>query len=409
MERWKVNLYTVWFSQVLSLMSFGFGIPFLSFYIQDLGVTHPDSIKMYTGLLNSAPAVTMAVMAPIWGMMSDKWGKKLMLMRAMFFAALVIGGMGMVTNVNQLVVLRLLQGVFTGTVTAASILVAAGTPNNRLSYALGFLSSSTFIGQSIGPVVGGFVAEIAGYRVSFYIGAILMLLDFFLVLFVVKESKADVLPEQTCENKDKQPPVLTIFTSLTVIMLITMLFMRIGRTVFSPYIPLFVQEVRGTSEGAAGITGIISGIIAFLTAVSGLTLSRLGDRYHKLTLMIILLGAGTVLSLPLGLINNLWLFTALYGILFFVIGGIEPIVMSVTAEITPPERRGALFGVQGLVGSIGWAVAPMLGGAVSIKYSLRSVFLLIPAFFILSLIPMIWIMKRKRNNEPVNEVFKHTF
>lgn len=116
MERWKINLYTVWFSQVVSLMSFGFGMPFLPFYIQELGVTDPDRIKLYSGILSAAPAITMAVMAPIWGMAADRWGKKLMLLRAMLFASVVIGGMGFATSPQQLVALRFIQGVFTGTI-----------------------------------------------------------------------------------------------------------------------------------------------------------------------------------------------------------------------------------------------------------------------------------------------------
>lgn len=172
MERWKINLYTIWFSQVLSIMSFSFGIPFIPFYIQDIGVVDPNQVKLFTGILSTAPGITMAIMAPIWGIAADRWGKKLMLLRAMLFASFIIAGMGIVANVSQLLVLRLLQGIFTGTVTAASALVASNTPENRLSYALGFLSSSTFIGASVGPVVGGFFAEYAGYRLSFILGGV---------------------------------------------------------------------------------------------------------------------------------------------------------------------------------------------------------------------------------------------
>ncbi|WP_406543605.1 hypothetical protein [Clostridium ljungdahlii] len=68
MKHWKVNLYTVWFSQILSIMSFNFGMPFLPFYIQQLGITAPNDIKFYSGILNAAPAVTMAIMCPIWGL-----------------------------------------------------------------------------------------------------------------------------------------------------------------------------------------------------------------------------------------------------------------------------------------------------------------------------------------------------
>ena len=65
MERWKINLYTLWISQVISLTSFGFGLPFIPFFIQELGVTDPEQLKIFTGILSAAPAITMAIMSPM--------------------------------------------------------------------------------------------------------------------------------------------------------------------------------------------------------------------------------------------------------------------------------------------------------------------------------------------------------
>jgi DHA1 family multidrug resistance protein-like MFS transporter len=401
MERWKINLYTVWFSQVISIMSFSFGMPFLPYYIQELGIVDPDKVKLYSGILNAAPAVTMAIMAPIWGVVADKYGKKLMLLRAMFFSVFIIGGMGFATNVGHLLVLRLLQGVFSGTVTAASVLVASNTPKERLGFALGFLSSSTFIGQSLGPIIGGFSADLVGYRVSFYVGGILMFLDFLSVLFIVKESKVSV--EKKEKKKEEKNSILSVFTSMTVSMLVVLLLMRIGRTIFSPYMPIYVQETMGTVEGNAKVTGMINGVVGLMTALSGLTLSRLGDKYDKMKVLIVLLVVGVILSLPIAFANNLFVFAIFYGILFFAIGGIEPIIMSVTTEQTPKERRGMLFGVQGTVGSIGFAVAPLLGGWISIGRSTKTVIWLIPIFLVLAIISVLAVIKRRDSFEVIGE------
>ncbi|MHC1719363.1 MAG: MFS transporter [Clostridiaceae bacterium] len=387
-ERWKINLYAVWISQVLSLMSFGFGLPFLPFYIQELGITSAADVKFWSGILNAAPAITMAIMAPVWGIISDKYGRKLMLMRAMFFAAFIIGGMGLVTNVNQLMIFRLLQGIFTGTVTAATILIAANTPKHKIAFALGFLSSSTYIGQSIGPVIGGLISEFVGYRVSFLIGGILMFLDFLLVLFFVKEEKGSSLKSES-EKPDstkasRKASMAPLFTAATISMLIILLFMRIGRTAFSPYLPIFVQEIMNTTKGVAGTTGVINGFLSFATALSGFTLSKLGDKHDKIKLLGIYLVLGAIMSLPLAYISNLWLFSFVLGIVFFITGGVEPMLMAITAEHTPVNRRGLIFGIQGTVGNIGFAIAPLLGGAISLQYSTTAVLWCIPLFIALS-------------------------
>src|SRR5690242_6853245 len=84
LESWKKNLYTVWLAMILCISSFFFGLPFLPLYIQELGIKNPESINFYTGLMNMLPAIAGAIMAPVWGITADRWGKRFMLLRAMF-------------------------------------------------------------------------------------------------------------------------------------------------------------------------------------------------------------------------------------------------------------------------------------------------------------------------------------
>ena len=189
MERWKINLYTLWVTQVFSLMGFGFCIPFTPFLLQEMGVTDPSQLSYYVGLSAALPAATMAVAAPIWGVVSDRYGRKVMIMRAMFCAAILLGLMGLSQTVWQFMILRAAQGVLTGTVTASMSFVSANTPENRMSYALGLMTSSNFLGYSIGPFFGGILAEAVGYRICFGIGSLLMLTGFILVVALVVEDK----------------------------------------------------------------------------------------------------------------------------------------------------------------------------------------------------------------------------
>lgn len=382
MERWKINLYTLWITQVISLMSFGFGLPFLPFYIQQLGVSDPNQIKLLTGVLSAAPAVTMAFMSPLWGMAADRWGRKMMILRAMFSAIFIIGMMGMVSNVWQLVALRALQGVFTGTITASSAFVASNTPNDRMSFSLGFLASSTFIGFTIGPMLGGYFADAFGYRFSFFAGAVLMLIGFLMVQFLLVEDKNSFGKKPSVGVNQGKP--VSIYTPLIIMMLVTLFLQRVTRSSFSPFIPLYIQETVGTHVGAAKITGWITGVAGFSTALAGLTVSRIGDRMDKLKLVKIMTAVGAVISMVLVLTKNLNIFTIAYGLMFFVIGGVEPIVTSLTAEKTPADRRGALFGMQGLVGSLGMIVAPVIGTFISLHYGVVTILVVTTVLLILN-------------------------
>lgn len=405
MQRWKKNLYALWITQIISLTSFGLGLPFLPFYIQELGVVEPEQIKFFTGILSTAPAVTMAIMAPVWGKLADKYGRKLMILRAMFFAILVIAGMGFVTNVWQLVILRGCQGLFTGTITAATAFVAATTPKERLSYALGVISSSTFIGYTIGPVLGGYFADNFGFRFSFFSGSIVMLIGFLLVLFFVVEEKEVVVKGSEKQDSNNEKSNYKLFTPLVVSLIVVLFFHRVTRTIFSPYLPLYIQGVLNTTEGASKLTGYINGIIGIASAVSGLTISRLGDKYDKLKIVTILLGIAFVVSLSLTKAGSLYMFALLYGLLFFFIGGVEPIITSITAENTRPERRGELFGYQGLVGSIGWICSPMVGAYISMNYEVSSILYLIPALLTINYLLLISIRKRlnKKGNSLISK------
>ncbi len=384
MHKWQKNLYTVWFTQFLSLMGFGFGMPFLPFFIQDLGVTDPAALKMWTGWLASAPALAMAIMAPIWGYLADKKGKKIMLIRAMLGGTVVMLGLGLSKTVYAVLVFRTLQGLLTGTVTSSAALVASGTPDKKLSYALGFISSSTFIGYSLGPAAGGLIAEHFGYRPSFFIGAAIVCVGLALVLLFIEEPTPEMAGRtEDAEVSDNKPKHETrgrkgfsVITPMLLILFLLYFFIRMSRTMPTPFLPLFIQELRGTIVGSARITGILSGGIGLMAAVSGLTLARLGDKMNRLKLLSVLIGAGALSSVLIQIFPGFAVITLSLLLTYFLIGGVEPLIMSITSEQVNSSSRGFLFGIQTAVGSLAWFFSPLLGSMVSIAYSTKTVFLL---------------------------------
>ncbi|MBN2558402.1 MAG: MFS transporter [Clostridia bacterium] len=382
---WKRNLYAAWVTQFISMLGFSFGVPVLPYYIQQLGVTSPEMVKLYTGLITAVPAVTLGLMAPVWGMAADRFGKKLMLTRAMAFAFLVLLGLGLATNVNQILVIRFFQGLLTGTVTATYALIAAGTPDDRMSYALGVIASSIFIGNSAGLAIGGFAADIFGYRTSFLIGSGIMLAGLAWVLLAVREVKGAGLteplrifgPKKEKKQQDngsmkKSGAGKLIPLIATVLPLIFII--RVGRTMIDPYIPIYIQEIRNSLEGSATVSGAIRGISSIATALAGIFITRLGDRYDKIKMSAVLMGAGAVIAVPMFLTGSLVVFTIFYTLVFFAIGGVEPLLNSYASLVVPSEKRGALFGLIAMIGSFGWGVSPAIGSYVSIAFSTKAIY-----------------------------------
>ena len=131
MEAWKRNLYVIWVAELVAIAGFSFVFPFLPYYIQELGVTELHQVELWAGVLMAAQAIPMAIFSPIWGSLADRYGRKIMVERAMFGSAVVITAMGFVQNVEQLLILRIIQGTLTGTVAAATTLVASSAPRER--------------------------------------------------------------------------------------------------------------------------------------------------------------------------------------------------------------------------------------------------------------------------------------
>lgn len=392
-DRWKRNLWTLWFTHITNVMCFGFGIPFIPLYIQELAVLSKQQVTFYSTILSAAPAITMAIMAPIWGYLADRYGRKLMIMRAGFFAVFIIGGMGFVSSIGQLIILRILQGMFTGTITAVTAFVASDAPERELGYSLGVISSATFMGFSLGPMVGGFLATQLGYRVSFIVGGSLMFVSFLVVLLFVKEPKTAFIDKR----KVAREPVLATYKKVmipTVILVLLMLFLlRIARTTFSPYLTIFMESRISDPKSVPMITGLVNGLTSMVTAISSILVGKLTVKYDKVRILFVLiivsifsscLMVTQVLSGSLfGQFSGLVSFIVLYVMMFVTLGGIEPTISSISAYSVPEENRGALFGLQGTVGSIAWFFGPAVAGPIAYYNGVTAVLPMIPIALVL--------------------------
>jgi len=353
-------------------------MPFIPLYIQQLGVTAPERLRFWVGLLDAVPSLAMGVMAPVWGLLSDRLGRKLMILRAMIFGTVIVGCMAIAGNVETVFVLRIAQGMLTGTITAAATLVATGTPSNKMSSALGLLSSSTFIGLSFGPLIGGVAAEVFGFRVSFLIGSSIIFIGFVLVLIFIKEPKSTLMSGRT--DKVRFSPGL-IFTAPFGTLFILILMERFSRMLPRTFLPLYVQQLRATPDGVSAITGAISAAGGVATALASLTLTRLGDRHDRSTLLRIFFAAAGVAAMPIFFKQNLIWFTVFYLVSLYLIGAIYPLLQSQLSTMTHPSNRGAVFGLQTSAASVGWFFSPLAGSAIAIYLDLRYIFL----FFSISL------------------------
>ena len=184
---WQRTLYIMFIAQMFTAVGFSSMFPFLPLYVEELGTTTGLSVEFLAGAVFSAQAFSMMFASPIWGAIADRYGRKLMVERAMFGGAAILLLMAFARSAEELVLLRTIQGLITGTVAAANALIASMAPRRRMGYAMGLLQVGLGTGVALGPLIGGLIADAYGYNTTFYVTAALLFGSGLLVLFGVHE------------------------------------------------------------------------------------------------------------------------------------------------------------------------------------------------------------------------------
>jgi hypothetical protein len=195
---WKRNLVFISLAQFMTMIAMSSLIPFMPFYIRELGITDLSDAKLWSGLVFAGPYFLSIIAAPIWGSVGDKYGRKIMIARAVFGLTIAVFLMGFVQTAGQLLALRIFQGAVSGMIAAALSFVSANTPENRSGWAIGILQGSLSAGQVVGPFIGGIISDAIGIRSVFFIVSGFIFVSGFLVLIFVKENKITSSGQQCC-------------------------------------------------------------------------------------------------------------------------------------------------------------------------------------------------------------------
>src|SRR5882762_10007449 len=189
---WQRNVWALALVVFTAFVGFQFFSPFLPLYVQELGVTDPARVAIWSGVLMAVTPGLAGLLGPLWGILADRVGRKLMMIRSLVGFAVIIAAMGLVTSVTQLFVARLLQGVFAGFSVMAMALASVSCPRDKVSVAIGRVQSAQLLSVAVGPAVGGYVASHFGIRFAFFVTAGLCALSLVGLILLFKE----VRPEQ---------------------------------------------------------------------------------------------------------------------------------------------------------------------------------------------------------------------
>jgi len=396
---WQRNLYALWVAQMLTIIGFSLRAPFLPFYIEDLGATSLESQALWAGVINAGGALVMAISAPLWGIVADRYGRKPMVLRAMFAGSLTIGLMSLATSPWHLLILRFIEGGVTGTVTASMTLVASTTPKERMGYGLGLMQMAVFSGGSIGPLAGGIMADQIGYRPTFVVAGSMLFVGGVIVLLLVREQ----FTREARSTIDEQPGMRlrTMLLGSTMLAMIAVMFtLRIASGAVQPIMPLFVKEIANASTNLATLSGLTLGVAGLTSAVASVTLGRLADRIGLRPVLIAASFAVGLLYLPQAFAQSVLQLIVLQGLFGIAAGGILPSANAIVANLTPPARRGAIYGFTAAATSLGGSIGPLAGSGMTAAVDIRYVFLVSGFLMLAAAAWVTYALKRDEPSEP---------
>ena len=382
---WKRNLIFLCVAQLLTLIGFSTYLPLIPYYVQEMGASTYAEAMAVMAYFDGGGALSMALAAPLWGALADRHGRKLMLVRATLAGSVLAFLMGLATSPSQLIVIRILQGFFCGTVAAANTLVATETPEEHLGKSLGVMQTVQFVGHATGPLVGGLLADAFGYRAIFPISSTMIAIALVALLLFVREKRFVPAPKKQAREA---VPHLTfrqrmagMATRNTAVLMLALASNSFGIAVLSPVMSLYIQSLNTNPERLATLAGMVVSISALTSSVSALALGSLADKVgQRMVLLACVIGV-TLIFVPQAMVTNVTQLIILRALQGVCMGGIMPTANALLARSVPPSRRGITFGMASSAQAGGRALGPMLGASVASTWGMHSAFLVTAGIF----------------------------
>ena len=371
---WKILLAMMVTFALMMSSSYTMLIPFLPIYMQnELGAT-ADNVSLWSGVTYAITFAISAFVSPIWGKLSDKMGKKPMIIRASFLLAITYFLGGIVRTPFELFFVRAFQGIASGLWPACLVMMSACVPKNKLGISMGLMQSANICGGIIGPLLGGILATAFGMINSFYVGAVALSLITVTTILFIKEPP--VAPEKEI-NKAQNTSYLSFIKDKNILILLLCVCMtNLVILQIQPIVSLYVQQLSHNSDKAVLLTGFIMSLGGIAGALASPLWGKTGQKvgFYK-TITLAFISAGLLMSLQ-GVPNSL----VLFGLMQFLCGlgfsGIFPSANSILVLLTPPSSRGMGFGSLFSAQMIGGALGPVIGGVIVSFMSFNTVYII---------------------------------
>jgi MFS family permease len=372
-RRWPVLLGLFVLASLLEVSAWGHGQAFGPLYLASvLGVDEAD-VPRWTGVLAAAPLLVAVPLAPFWGVLADRHGERVVILRC--YTAAFVGYFlaGLCQDVWQYLGVRLFLGFTFGSNAIIIAVLASQVPQHRLGLAIGIAQMAFPVGNSVGPLLGSALIELVGLRGMFVVDSAMALTSFLIVLFGFRQPPRRQESEQSVlQRLGEVRAVIWREPTIRYAFLLFALFAG-GWSLVTPFVPVLITHVS-SGENVAATIGLVLAGYGTLAAISAPAVGRLVDRLGATRLVVFNMAGLTLMSATLAFAT-----TPLQVGLMMLLGAIpygggNTTLYAHLAQHTPRQHMAAVMTITPLARNAAMLVAPLVGATV-VGVGLPAVFL----------------------------------
>lgn len=349
------NLYILAFSLVVVMLGFGIVIPIMPFYVERLGAGGTE-----LGLLVASYAVMRLICGPLWGTLSDRVGRKPVLMVGIFGYGITMILFGLATQLWMLFVFRILSGILSSATSPTTMAyIGDSTPEEERGKGMGILGAAVGVGTIFGPGLGGLLAG-DNLATPFFIAGGMSFLSLLLIWLFLPESLTADSVQETGEKKQLTARGIWRGVSGSIGSLLLMAFLAsFGLTAFFGIFGLYALQKYNAGPEAVGGIMMVFGLVTALA--QGLLVGPLTKHWGETRVIQVGLIATAAGFLFIALASTFITFLFAIGLFTLAIAVISPAVSALTSSLTTLEQ-GLTMGLSNAAQSLGRIAGPLLGG-----------------------------------------------
>ncbi|KJZ44036.1 MFS transporter [Pseudomonas fluorescens] len=384
----RILIYLLFAIQLVSMGAMEMSGPFWPVHLR--GLTSSESVFSFASIaVYVGPMLGIILTSAFWGRIGDRYGHKLMMIRALAGLSLTQLGLALFSDIWVILILRFLQGAFAGYIAPAQAYGVSIEAPSRRARLFAILQISTNVGSLLGAVVGGLILD---YATFFWINIIASALCAVCTV-VAAVTLPDVPPVKKTPVADKATPASrsgslwqgSPLLSLLGVMGILLLARMLPQTSFSLY-------VSSVFEVSNSVVGLCYGLLALGFILSATAWSRYFEHrtqqetLHRITYVVIGCIALTAVA---GVTHNPVVFVIAYFIWGVLLGATTPVLMALISKTADSSQQGHVLGIAQGTAQFASIAGISVGGLLSQVYGLQYTYLFVCLAYGVALIPIV--------------------